>query len=89
MLPDDPEGDAYLVGGKAGALGEFDLGFDPEFRFAVPAVDVNVHARFFAREEKETEPAFTEYGWTYLIILRRYLQRRYLRSLGPPRLSQI
>ncbi|MCC4115976.1 hypothetical protein LLG90_11510 [Aromatoleum toluclasticum] len=42
-------------------MGEFDMGFDPELRFAVPAVYVNVHARFLAREEKETEAAFTEY----------------------------
>jgi hypothetical protein len=57
------------VGGQARVLGEFYGWFDPELRFAVPAVDVNMHPRLFAREEKETESAFPEYGWTHLLNL--------------------
>lgn len=81
MLPNHPEGDAYLVGGQAGVVGEFYDGFHPEFRLAVRAVNVNVHSRLFAREEVETEPAFPEYGGTHGQILRPRGPAGYLRCV--------
>lgn len=58
MLPDDPEGDAYLVGGQARVLGESYDGFDPEFRFAVPAMDVKMHSRLATQANRPAQQNF-------------------------------
>jgi hypothetical protein len=43
-------------------LREFDLWFKPELRFAICADDVNVHAGFFPRKEKEPISSFSMDG---------------------------
>jgi hypothetical protein len=44
---------------------EFDGRLHPELRFATFALDVNVHAGLFAREEQEPEPLITKYRGTH------------------------
>jgi hypothetical protein len=45
---------------QAVILRQFDSWLKPELDFSVRAICVNVHSRFFAREEKEPEAAFTK-----------------------------
>lgn len=45
--------------------GELDLGFDPELRFAISRMNVDVEPFLLSREEKEPERTITEHGRTH------------------------
>jgi hypothetical protein len=45
-------------------LDQFGPRFQPEFRFPVPAVHMNVHSRFFPGKEEKSVALFPEYRWT-------------------------
>lgn len=65
MLLNKAECFIYFAPRKTNELGQFNSWFKPELGFAILALDMHMHSRFLAREEIETEAAFTKNGWTH------------------------
>ncbi len=47
-------------------LRQFNFGFHPEFSFAIPGMNVDVHAWLFTREEVKPESMFSKQSRTHI-----------------------
>ena len=53
--------------GKPDMLGKFNGGFKPELYFSILSLNMDMHSRFFTREEIKTEATFSKYCWTHFL----------------------
>jgi len=60
MCLNNPLDMIQLLPAQAMVGGQLDLRFQPEFRFSIPRVDMNVHSRLFSGEEEKPITTFTE-----------------------------
>jgi hypothetical protein len=56
---------ADFTSGQAGMLGDLNRRFEPELCLTVLPLNMDMHSRFFPREEVEPEAAFAKYRWTH------------------------
>jgi hypothetical protein len=56
---------SHLLRLEAEICSQLHLGIDPEFRFAVGVLNVNVRSTLFTREEVEPETLHSQDRWTH------------------------
>lgn len=65
MLLDKFSGDSKVLGCETVILSQLNLRFKPKLGLAMTTVNMDMHSRLFAREEKEAKTSLTEYRWTH------------------------